>query len=279
MSAATLPSLSATGSPRPRPLRRRLMRGAAFAPVLAALMLAGCAKPKDATDPTMTGAIEQPLTSDDFNKALTYWSQRYQTGEKDRTVGLNYAAALRRTGHNDQALAVLQKTIIYFPDDRDVLAAYGKALAASGDLTRALATIERAQTPDQPDWRLISAKAAILDQVGRNDEARKLYAQALDLAPGEPSVLSNYGMSFVLTGDLPQAEKLLRRAIATPGADSRVRQNLALVVGLQGRFDEAQQIASAELSPEQAAANVAYLKTMLANQQNTWQQLKPKQTG
>ncbi len=53
--------------------------------------------------------------------------------------------------------------------------------------TRALATIERAQTPDQPDWRLISAKAAILDQVGRNDEARKLYAQALDLAPNEPT--------------------------------------------------------------------------------------------
>jgi Flp pilus assembly protein TadD len=52
-----------------------------------------------------------------------------------------------------------------------------------------------------------------------------------------------------------------------------VRQNLALVVGLQGRFQEAEQIAQQELSPEQAQANVAYLRNMLA-QQNAWNQIK-----
>ena len=52
-----------------------------------------------------------------------------------------------------------------------------------------------------------------------------------------------------------------------------MRQNLALVVGLQGRFEEAEQIAGQELSPDQAQANVAYLRTMLA-QQNAWNQLK-----
>jgi Flp pilus assembly protein TadD len=137
----------------------------------------------------------------------------------------------------------------------------------------ALDTVRRAQTADRPDWQLLSAEAAILDQMGDNEGARKLYAQALDFRPNEPSILSNYGMSFVLTGELPAAEKWLRKAISAPGADSRVRQNLALVVGLQGRFDEAQQIASAEISPDQAAANVAYLKQMLA-QQNNWQKLK-----
>ena len=257
---------------RPVSFRRQLMVGVLLLPV--ALALAGCAKPKSATDPTMTGAISQPMTPEDFEKAVTYWGDRYKTSEKDRDVSLNYAAALGRTGRNDQAVAVLMKTTIYFPDDREVVAAYGKALAAAGNLSLALATIERAQTPDQPDWKLLSAEAAILDQVGRGEEARKLYAQALDLAPNEPSVLSNFGMSYVLTGDLPQAEKLLRQAIASPSADSRVRQNLALVVGLEGRFDEAQKIASADLSPDQAAANVAYLKAMLA-QQNSWQKLGP----
>ena len=69
------------------------------------------------------------------------------------------------------------------------------------------------------------------------------------------------------------AVAMLERQDAITGADSRVRQNLALVVGLQGRFDEAEKIASAELSADQAAANVAYLKQMLA-QQNNWQKLK-----
>jgi hypothetical protein len=55
------------------------------------------------------------------------------------------------------------------------------------------------------------------------------------------------------------------------------RQNLALVVGLQGRFPEAEQIARRELSPQQADANVAYLRGMLS-QQNSWQKLAAKDT-
>ncbi len=161
------------------------------------------------------------------------------------------------------------------PTDREVLAAYGKAQAAAGQLEQALGTIGRAQTPDRPDWRLKSAEGAILDQLGRSNEARARYRDALDTQPNEPSVLSNLGMSYVLTGDLRTAETYLRQASQQPGADSRVRQNLALVVGLQGRFDEAEQIARRELSPQQADANVAYLRGMLS-QQNAWAKLAAK---
>jgi Flp pilus assembly protein TadD len=162
---------------------------------------------------------------------------------------------------------------INYPSDRDVLAAYGKALAAAGQLQQALDAVRRAQTPDRPDWKLLSTEASILDQMGQTAAARRLHAQALDLAPGDPNVLSNYGMSYVLTGELTDAERLLKKANTLPGADARVRQNLALVVGLQGRFDEAQKIASADLPPDQAAENIAYLKRMLA-EQNTWQKLQ-----
>ena len=58
----------------------------------------------------------------------------------------------------------------------------------------------------------------------------------------------------------------MRRAAAQPQADPQVRQNLALVVGLQGRFEEAETIARADLPPAEAAANVAYLRQMLAQQ-------------
>jgi Flp pilus assembly protein TadD len=77
-------------------------------------------------------------------------------------------------------------------------------------------------------------------------------------------VLSNLGLSYALAKDLVRDEMTLRRAISRPQADARVRQNLALVVGLQGRFAEAETIARADLPPDQAAANVAYLKQMLA---------------
>jgi Flp pilus assembly protein TadD len=111
--------------------------------------------------------------------------------------------------------------------------------------------------------------------MGKASEARARYRDALDIMPNEPSVLSNLGMSYVLTGDLRTAETYMRQAAGQPTADSRVRQNLALVVGLQGRFPEAEQIARRELSPQQADANVAYLRSMLS-QQNSWQKLASK---
>ena len=80
-------------------------------------------------------------------------------------------------------------------------------------------------------------------------------------------------MSYLLTGDLRASETYLRRAIKQPASDSRVRQNLALVVGLQGRFDEAETIARGELPQQEAEANIAYLRQMLS-QQNAWNLLK-----
>jgi Flp pilus assembly protein TadD len=111
----------------------------------------------------------------------------------------------------------------------------------------------------------LSAQGAVLDQLGRHEEAQRYYLTALKIVPDEPSVLSNLGLSYALSKDLPNAEATLRRAAAHPPVDSRVRQNLALVVGLQGRFPEAEQIAAADLPPDQAAANVAYLRQMLAH--------------
>ena len=74
------------------------------------------------------------------------------------------------------------------------------------------------------------------------------------------------------TKDLKNAEATLRRAATQPNAGPKVRQNLALVVGLLGRFDEAEKIASADLPEREAAANVAYLRQMLA-QKGDWNKM------
>ena len=204
------------------------------------------------------------LNMEQLRQAEEAAGKTYERNPKDKSAGMNYASVLMMTGKNTQALAVMQQIAIANPADRDVLAAYGKSQAAAGQLEQALSTIQRAQTPDRPDWRLYSAEGAVLDQLGRSNEARSRYRQALDLKPNDPSVLSNLGMSYVLSSDPRTAETYLQSAIAQPGADSRVRQNLALVVGLQGRFAEAETIARADLPPDEAAANVAYLKQMLA---------------
>ena len=146
-----------------------------------------------------------------------------------------------------------------------------------GNYNQALQVFSRAHTPEMPDWRILSAQGAVLDQLGRYEEARRYYASALKIVPDEPSVLSNLGLSYALAKDLKQAESTLRRATAQPGVGPRARQNLALVVGLQGRFTEAEDIARADLPPEEAAANVEYLRQMLAQQKEDGQKPAPAQ--
>ncbi len=252
--------------------------GTAATAILALSLVAGCAR--DATTTGSTSAASSGLSrlsASQLDALVHKYGDKYDRDPKDKATGLSYASLLRMTGRDEQALAVMRKLVIYNPKDNDVLSAYGKSLAATGNFTEALAVIERAQRPENPDWRLLSAQGAILDQLGRPEEARVYYRKALDIVPGEPTVLSNLGMSYVLTNDLNAAETYLRKANASSGADSRVRQNLALVVGLSGRFDEAEKIAAGELPPEEAQANIAYLRQMLT-QQNAWNQLKAVDT-
>ena len=217
-------------------LPRRLLSAVCIATLSVAL--AGCASKGRLT----TGSIpsmNKPLASmnaTELHSAAESIGRAYDKNPKDAAVGMKYASVLTMGGRSDQALAVMQ-------------------------------------TPDRPDWQLLSAEGAIHDQMGDSATARTRYRKALDIQPNEPSVLSNLGMSYVLQGDLKTAESYLASAVRQPGADSRVRQNLALVVGLQGRFQEAEKIAGSELSAEQASANVTYLRAMLS-QQNAWNKLK-----
>jgi Flp pilus assembly protein TadD len=216
--------------------------------------------------PTTTGALG-PAPAGDSRQSVEAWGERYRANPRDPVVAVNYAHALRGQGQRSQAVAVLEQATIHNASNMELLGAYGRALADAGKHEQALDVLNRAHTPDRPDWRILNAQGAVLDQLGRHQDAQRYYATALRIVPEEPSVLSNLGLSYALSKNLPQAEATLKRAAAGRNPDPRVRQNLALVVGLQGRFAEAEAIARADLPPEQAAANVAYLRQMLAQQQ------------
>ena len=249
----------------------RLLASAAVAALLA-LPLAGCKTSGNDITGSVGGA-NTPNGDAEWRQSLETWGKRYREDQSDPETALNYARALRATEQRAQAVAVLEQASIRNPQNMALLGAYGRALAEAGDLNQALDVLGRAHTPDNPDWRVLNAQGAVLDQLGRHAEAQRHYSTALKIVPGEPSVLSNLGLSFALMKDLKRAESTLRQALIQPNANPKVRQNLALVVGLQGRFAEAEKIARADLPPDEAAANVGYLRQMLA-QQSEW-----KKTG
>jgi len=197
-------------------------------------------------------------------RELDRYRERFRTKPDDPETALNYGKALRAAGQRAQAVAVLEQATIAHPGDKALLAGYGRALADNGNFQQAFDVLSRAHSPDDPDWHILSAQGAVLDQLGRGEEARQYYASALRIAPEEPSVLSNLGLSYMLSKDLTKAEEALRRAYSRNAADQRVRQNLALVLGLRGHVAEAENIVKEGRPPEEAAANVTNLRRMLA---------------
>jgi len=217
----------------------RLLASAAVTAILAA-GLGGCQTMSD-----ITGSITSKAEADpggDPRSSVDVYGERYRGNPKDAEAALAYGQSLRATGQRAQAVAVFEQATIAHPGNKALLAGYGRALADNGNFQQAFDVLPRAHSPDNPDWRILSVQGTALDQLGRHDEARRYYASALKIAPEEPSVLSNLGLSYVLSKDLPKAEETLRRAYASTKADARVRQNLGLVVGLQGRFAEAEEI-------------------------------------
>jgi Flp pilus assembly protein TadD len=250
---------------------RRPHQGPAAAVALSfvAILAAGCQNTSLLTQASLqntTGSVTSPTATAeaDQRRDLEALGTRYRANPRDPAAAIAYAQALRAGGQRVQAVSVLEQASLTHPHDKALLGAFGRALADVGYYDRALEVFNQAHSPDQPDWHILSAQGAVLDQLGRHAEAQRYYASALKIKPDDPSVLSNLCLSYALAKDLKNAEATLRRAAAFPGADPRVRQNLALVVGLQGRFAEAETIARADLPSDEAAANVAYLRQMLA---------------
>ena len=201
----------------------RLLASAAVTAILAA-GLGGCQTMSDVTGSLASKTDSSPEADQRHSGDVA--GERYRANPKDADAALAYGQALRATGQRAQAAAVLEQATIAHPGNKELLAAYGRALADNGNFQQAFDTLTRAHSPDNPDWRILSVQGTVLDQLGRHDEARRYYTSALNIAPGEPSVLSNLGLSYVLSRDLPKAEEVLRQAYNSGKADARVRQNL-----------------------------------------------------
>ena len=265
-----------------------------FAPlssaILSLILLAGCTAKEGAltSDGLATGSTS-PATAldagDGQGPAGSYvktreLSQGWAAHPGDEKIGMAYADNLGKLGQQTTQIEVLKAVSLAHPSDAALQARIGKQLLGANRAGEAATILERAVATNKADWKTYSALGSAYDQQGQYDLARAQYNKALALQPGALSVQNNLGMSYALQGKLPEAEKILRSAMAQAGSTAfpMVRQNLALVVGLEGRLDEAKQIASADLPPDQVAANMAYLQQMLAKP-NTWAQLSAQNTA
>ena len=156
----------------------------------------------------------------------------------------------------------------------------GKALE-KGDAIKAIGYAERAvgAMPQDAGYRALLAGAYL--KAGRFTSAHAAYADALQLAPDNGKAALNMalamiaegqwdearrtldakagivpaadrGLAVALAGDPASGVQILTAAFQAPDADAKTRQNLALVLGLAGRWVEARQVAGIDLAPTDA---------------------------
>lgn len=226
--------------------------------------------PTLAADPTAATAAQARAPSSaavratyDRMDALSrsvFWASEQQADPTDAVAGVRLAQALRELGRYDQAAEAAQATLTVQPNNLDALLELGRAHIARGQAFYGVAPLEQARQLAPRDWRPYSLLGVAYEQVRRTDDARAAWNQALALSPDNPDVLTNAATAALTHGDAPGAETLLRRAVAQPTASAKVRQNLAMVLGLQGKMGEAEQILRRELPPEQAEQNLRWLR-------------------
>jgi len=120
-----------------------------------------------------------------------------------------------------------------------------------------------ADDPADPDWRVISAQGTVLAKQGQYAKSIPYFNRALSLAQGHPSLLNNLALAHAMNGDPQKAETILRQAMAQGSATKKIRQNLALVLGLQGKYSEATRISSRDVSGSQATSDTQTIRKIV----------------
>jgi tetratricopeptide (TPR) repeat protein len=115
----------------------------------------------------------------------------------------------------------------------------GRAMEQSGDLDKARKHYEglRQQHPGSLD--VVHRLGVVADAQRRHAEAEGMFQYVLQREPRNAEVLADLGYCYYLQGQLTKAESALTKAVLAEPSNPRYRNNLGLVIGHQGRHEEA----------------------------------------
>jgi Flp pilus assembly protein TadD len=191
-----------------------------------------------------------------------FWSREFDKDPTDAPAGLELSTALRLLGRYEEAATTAGRVLALHPDNSLAMLESARSYIEMNKGFYALDPLKKAQAAAPRDWTVYMLEGVAHEQNEQPDEARTAYLQALALSPNNPAVLSNLALWYAKHGDTGQAETLLRTAVAQPSATAQERQNLALVLGMQGRYAESERLMRQDLPPPVTDNNLAYLKAI-----------------
>jgi Flp pilus assembly protein TadD len=199
--------------------------GHAVSAIVLASMIAGCAAPQQKTS---------------FG------------GKADEDVGVATRALMALNANNvPLAIELAERAVEKSPDDAGFRALLGNAYFAGGRFWSAEAAFKDALTIYSNQPRVVLKLALVETALGKKDEAVRFLEAGRSVLDS-----SDYGLALALAGQPREAIAVLETAARDKGADSTVRQNLALAHALAGDWTEARTIAAQDVPANQLDSRI-----------------------
>jgi len=144
------------------------------------------------------------------------------------------------------AVSLAEQAVENSPRDAGFRALLGNSYLASGRFASAESAYEDSLSLVGSQPQIILKLALVQIAQGKNEEAKSLLAMAQSVL--DPA---DTGLALALAGDPQSAVAVLEPAARAIGADSRVRQNLALAYAFAGNWDQARVVAAQDVPGDQ----------------------------
>lgn len=198
---------------------------------------------------------EAAIQTGELDRALFFYVKALTFTPDDASLLLRIGQMHEFRGDAEMAVRAYTVALKYDPELIPALENRGLLLLANDELIRAEEDLNRVVAIDATAWRAYNGLGLIADSRGQHKTAIPLYSAALQVEPSAAAVLNNRGYSRMLAGMTLAAEADLRQA-AELGYD-KASLNLGTLLADSGRYDEAIEAFSNELSKPDALSKTA----------------------
>ncbi len=176
----------------------------------------------------------------DMARALRLYLQ-VQSGDNALSALLHAASILRANGAESAAEDLLDQLV----DEQtqrapEILVARARIYSEAGDLSRALALLEKSQQEYPDNMQIRYALASTAEERGDVSVALRLLKQVAAQRPSDPAALNAYGYTLADHDQrLGAARQLIERAYAAAPKNAAILDSMGWVLFRQGRGDQA----------------------------------------
>lgn len=200
----------------------------------------------------------------DLERALRLYAE-VQTGDNAVPALLRAAAILKTHGAAPAADELLDRLVAEAPQRApEILVARARIDAESGDLTKAIAVLARAEAEYPDSVELRYAKASLSEEHGQVAAALRELKIVAALRPTDPAALNAYGYTLADNRrQLPVARRLIERAHAAAPKNASILDSLGWVLFRQGYSEQALSYLNAAYADDRDGDVAAHLGEVL----------------